>query len=89
MRPIVYEIRRTLTSKFVIVMIIAIVGLSSLLAYESGSTYSPSPVSSVPQLSTGFYMNGANVTVVGYAHNAYGNPVSGIKVSYDFNGIAY
>ncbi len=89
MKPIVYEIRRTLTSKFVIVMIIAIVGLASLLAYESGSTYSPSPVSSTPQLSTGFYMEGANVTVVGYAHNAYGNPVPGIKVSYDFNGTVY
>ena len=89
MRPIVYEIRRTLTSKFVIIMIIAIVGLSSLLAYESGSTYSPSPVSSIPQLSTGFYMSGSNITVVGYAHDAYGNPVSGIKVSYEYNGTIY
>ena len=89
MRPIVYEIRRTLTSKFVIIMIIAIVGLSSLLAYEAGSTYSPSPVSSAPQLSTGFYMGGSNITVVGYAHDAYGNPVSGIKVSYGYNGTVY
>ena len=89
MRPIVYEVRRTLTSKFVIIMIIAIVGLSSLLAYEAGSTYSPSPVSSAPQLSTGFYMGGSNITVVGYAHDAYGNPVSGIKVSYDYNGTVY
>ena len=89
MRPIVYEIRRTLTSKFVIIMIIAIVGLSSLLAYEAGSTYSPSPVSSTPQLSTGFYMGGSNITMVGYAHDAYGNPVSGIKVSYEYNGTVY
>jgi len=40
MKPIVYEIRRTLTSKFVIIMMIAIVGLSALLAYESASTSS-------------------------------------------------
>jgi ABC-2 type transport system permease protein len=89
MRPIVYEIRRTLTSKFVIIMIIAIVGLSSLLAYEAGSTYSPSPVSSAPQLTTGYYMSGSSVVMVGYAHDAYGNPVSGIKVSYDYNGTTY
>jgi ABC-2 type transport system permease protein len=89
MRPIVYESRRTLTSKFVIIMIIAIVGLSSLLAYEAGSTYSPSPVSSAPQLTTGYYMSGSSVVMVGYAHDAYGNPVSGIKVSYDYNGTTY
>ena len=41
MKPIIYEIKRSLTSKFVIIMIVAIVGLSALLAYESGSTFSP------------------------------------------------
>ena len=54
MKPIAYEIKRTLTSKFVIIMIIAIVGLSSLLAYESASTFSPLPVSTVPQVNYGY-----------------------------------
>lgn len=86
MKPIAYEIKRTLTSKFVIIMIIAIVGLSSLLAYESASTFSPLPVSTVPQVNYGYYSNGNNLDMVGYAHNAYGQPLSKITVYYEYNG---
>jgi ABC-2 type transport system permease protein len=89
MKPIAYEIKRTLTSKFVIIMIIAIVGLSSLLAYESASTFSPSPVSSTPQVNYGYYTTGTNLTMVGYAHNAYGQPVSKITAYYEYNGTYY
>ncbi|WP_393970712.1 ABC transporter permease subunit [Oxyplasma meridianum] len=89
MKPIVYEIKRTLTSKFVIIMIIAIVGLSSLLAYGAASTYSPSPVPSTPQVSYGYFANGTNLTMVGYAHNAYGQPVSKITAYYEYNGTYY
>jgi len=89
MKPIAYEIKRTLTSKFVIIMIVAIVGLASLLAYESASTFSPSPVSSTPSVVYGYYSSGSNLEMVGYAHNAYGNPVSKITVDYTYNGTSY
>ncbi len=89
MKPIVYEIRRTLTSKFVVVLIVAIVGLSALLAYESASTYSPSPVPTTPQLSYGYYDNGSNLVMVSYAHNAYGEPVSKITANFEYNGTTY
>jgi len=89
MKPIIYEIRRTLTSKFVVVMIVAIVGLSALLAYESASTYSPSPVPTAPQLSYGYYINGSNLVMVSYAHDAYGNPVSKVSASFEYNGTFY
>jgi len=65
MKPIVYEIRRTLTSKFVIIMMIAIVGLSALLAYESASISSSGDVPSEPLLSYGYFINGNNLTMVG------------------------
>jgi ABC-2 type transport system permease protein len=89
MKPIAYEIKRTLTSKFVIIMIIAIVGLSSLLAYESASTFTPHPVSSTPQVNYGYYASGTNLTMVGYAHNAYGQPVSKITAYFEYNGTFY
>ncbi len=89
MKPIIYEIRRTLTSKFVVIMIVAIVGLSALLAYESASTFSPSPVPTAPQVTYGYYENGGNIVMVSYSHNAYGNPVSKIKVSFEYNGTFY
>ncbi len=89
MKPIFYEIKRTLTSKFVIIMIVAIVGLTSLLAYEDASTYSPVSVPSTPELNFGYFINNGNLTIVGYAHDAYGKPDPRITVNYQYNGINY
>lgn len=89
MKPIVYEIKRTLTSRFVIIMMIAIVGLSALIAYESASTSESSSVSSTPDVSYGYFLNGNNLTMVGYAYDSYGNPVSGVNVYYQYNGSDY
>ena len=84
MRPISYEIRRTMTSKFVVLMMIAIIGLSSLLAYESASTFnSPSISSRTPSLNVGYYQSSGNITVVTYAFNPYGDPYGGLKVYVD------
>ncbi|MGC8547034.1 MAG: ABC transporter permease subunit [Thermoplasmata archaeon] len=89
MKPIVYEIRRTLTSKFVIIMMIAIVGLSALLAYETASTSTSVGISSQPSVSFGYFINGNNLTMVAYAHDSYGNPVSRVNVYYQYNGTEY
>lgn len=89
MKPIEYEIKRTLTSKFVIIMMIAIVGLASLLSYESASTFSPLPISSTPHVNYGYYASGTDLVMVGYAHNAFGQPVSGITAYYQYNGTFY
>ncbi|EQD42169.1 hypothetical protein B1B_14176, partial [mine drainage metagenome] len=89
MRPIAYEIRRTLTSKFVIIMIVAIVGLASLLAYENGSTFSSVNVPTTPELTTGYYISGQNLIVVGYFHDAYGSPITHITAYYEYNSSVY
>ena len=83
MKPIAYEIRRTLTSKFVVIMIIAIVGLVSLLSYENASTYSPVSIPSSPSLTTGYYINGQNLTMVGYFHDAFGSPDAQVTAYYE------
>ncbi|MEM3675597.1 MAG: ABC transporter permease subunit [Thermoplasmataceae archaeon] len=85
MSSIFYEIRRILRSKFVIVMIVAIIGLSSLLSYESGSTYKPVSVPSGNFFTYGYYFSHSNLTVVGYVYNSYGKPVKGVSVSYSYN----
>ncbi len=89
MKPIVYEIKRTLTSKFVIIMIVAIVGLSTLIAYESGSSYSPVSIPTTPSVATGYYLNGSSVTMVSYVHDAYGNPSKDVTVSYSYAGVIH
>lgn len=90
MKPIIYEIKRTLTSKFVIILIIAIVGLSSLLSYESAATFnSPSSAFAKPNLNYGYYIEGSNITMVGFAHNAYGEPASGVIAHFEYNGSFY
>ena len=89
MKPIIYEIRRSLTSKFIIIMIVAIVGLSALLAYESGSTFSPVSIPAKPSLTYGYYINGNSLTMVGYDHNAYGSPFPHVTDSFTYNGSVY
>ncbi len=79
-----YEIKRTLTSKFVIIMMVAIVGLVSLLSYENGSTYSAVNIPSSPILTNGYYLNGQNLTMVGYFHDAYGKPDTHITAYYTY-----
>ena len=86
MKPILYEIKRSLTSKFVIIMIVAIVGLSSLLAYESGSTFTSVSIPAKPSLTYGYYINGNSLTMVGYNHNAYGSPFPDVTDSFTYNG---
>ena len=91
MKPIIYEIKRTLTSKFVIVLIVAIVGLSTLIAYESAKGLADSSSSSVPSsvsLIPGYYIQGNNITVVTIPVNPYGQPdsshlSSGVSLSYN------
>lgn len=81
MRPISYEIKRTLTSKFVILMIVAIVGLSSVLAYESAATYHSSPLTSrTPHVSYGYYQSNGNVTMVLYSYEPSGAPYSNLHL---------
>ncbi len=89
MKPIAYEIRRTLTSKFVVIMIIAIVGLVSLLSYENASTYSPVSIPSSPSLTTGYYINGQNLTMVGYFHDAFGSPDAQVTAYYEYANNTY
>lgn len=82
MRPIAYEIRRTLTSKFVILMMVAIIGLSTLLAYESAASFNTSPFASrSPSVTTGYYISGGDLTVVTYSHDIYGSPYSDLKIN--------
>lgn len=89
MKPIVYEIKRTLTSRFVILLMLAIVGLSALLAYESASSSSTTGVPTTPQLAVGYYLVGNNLTMVGYIHDSYGIPTRNIDVFYEYNGTYY
>lgn len=91
MRPISYEIRRTLTSKFVILMIVAIIGLSTLLAYESAATYHSSSLTSrTPSVNYGYYFSDGNITVVTYSYDPHGAAYSGLQLYVDSqNGTSY
>ena len=89
MKPIVYEVKRTFTSKFVIIMMIAIIGFTALISYEVGSTYNPAPVSNAISLSDGYYISGTNATIVSYVHDSYGTPQSNITVHASIQGQSY
>lgn len=90
MRPFTYEVRRTLTSKFILLLIVAIIGLSALLAYESAVNYNTSPIASrTPSVNYGYYISGSNVTVVMYAYDPYGQPYSNLSINYFDQGLAH
>lgn len=90
MRPFTYELRRTLTSRFVILLIVAIVGFSSLLAYETSVNYNSAPFTSrAPAVSYGYYLSGGNATIVAYAYDSYGSPYDNLKLNYLDQGINY
>lgn len=90
MRPFTYELKRTLTSKFVILLIVAIIGFSSLLAYETSVNYNASPLTSrAPSVSYGYYISGDNATIVAYAHDPYGQPYGNLKLNYLDQGVYY
>ncbi|MGC8663282.1 MAG: ABC transporter permease subunit [Thermoplasmata archaeon] len=89
MKPISYEIKRTMKSKFVIILILAIVGLSALLAYENASSSNSSNVPSSPEAAYGYFISNNNLTMVAYIHDGYGNPVKNVLVYFQYNGSNY
>ena len=90
MKPFTYEVRRTLTSKFVILLIVAIIGLSTLLSYESAVNFNTTPLASrTPAVTYGYYLSGGNATIVTYAFDPYGQPYSDLNVNYNDQGITY
>lgn len=91
MKPIAYEIKRTLTSKFVIILIVIIVGLASLIAYESAKSEVPTSSSAQTSiyLNVGYYVSGSTLHVVGLPVNNLGQPSIGIgsaSLSYEYAG---
>lgn len=83
MRPIAYEIKRTLSSKFVILIVIAIIGLSTLLAYESESTARAPPISvNYVRMTYGYYFSSnSSLNLVMFGYNGYGSPEAGVVVN--------
>ncbi len=90
MRPVVYEIRRSLTNRFSIVLIVAIIGLSALISYEGGvsSTSHTIRIGTTNEVS-GYYVNGNAVTLVSYFYDQSGNPAKGITAMVLLNGTSY
>ncbi len=85
MRPVLYEIKRSFTSKFVILMLVAIIGLSALLSYESSASLTVSNVSSSTKVAAGYFLQGGELHVVTYAYSSTGSALSGVDVSVSYN----
>ncbi|MEM0128252.1 MAG: ABC transporter permease subunit [Thermoplasmatales archaeon] len=85
-----YEIRRSLTNRFSIVLIVAIIGLSALISYEGGvsSTSHTARLSSTNEV-TGYYVTGNQVTLISYFYDQNGNPVNDVKANAVLNGTRF
>lgn len=79
-----------MTSKFVILLMVAIIGFSSLLAYETSVNYNSSPFTSrAPAVSYGYYLSGGNATIVTYSHDIYGQPYDNLNLYLLDQGLNY
>ncbi len=90
MRPVFYEIKRSITNRFSIVLIVAIIGLSALISYEGGvsSTSHNARIGSTNEV-TGYYVSGNTVTLISYFYDQNGNPVSDVKANALLNGTRF
>lgn len=91
MRPVFYEIKRSTTSRFSVLMIVVIIGLSALISYEEGSLSSgrsagrSAPGRSVSEIS-GYYSNGDSLTLLSLFYDENGKPATGINATATLNG---
>lgn len=90
MRPFAYELKRTMTSKFVILLMVAIIGFSSLLAYETSVNYNSAPFTSrAPSVGYGYYLSNGNATIVTYSYNSFGQPYENLRINFFDQGVNY
>ncbi|MCL4421323.1 MAG: ABC transporter permease [Candidatus Thermoplasmatota archaeon] len=92
MRDFLYDLKRTLTGKFTIIMIVLVILLSIGMAYVTVTvSQSPSsaPPSAVSHVLPDIYPVKGGYKIVDYAVNGYGQPVPHLAVSsyvFSFNG---
>lgn len=84
MKPLLYEIKRTLTSKFVIAMIIVIILIALAAGFgikSSLANNNPSPAQSV-YTENGYYYDNGSYHLVNYAFNGYGQPMQNVNFNF-------
>ncbi|MCW6169447.1 MAG: ABC transporter permease [Thermoplasmatales archaeon] len=91
MRDFLYDLKRTLTGKFTIIMIVLVILLSVAVAFLviAPSTPSSAPPSAVSHVLPDIYPIKGGYKIVDYAINGYGQPVPNLAVSsyvYNFSG---
>lgn len=90
MKPVIYEIQRSLTARFSIILIVVIIGLTALISYEGGalSTARSGAGGNISEV-TGYYADGMNLTVLSYFYDQNGNPAKGIIANGTLNSTTY
>ncbi|MCL5783214.1 MAG: ABC transporter permease [Candidatus Thermoplasmatota archaeon] len=90
MSPILYDLRRTLTGKFTILLIILIVGFTALGAYTMSSSGSghTSP-GNIYHTDVGYYHSNGTYHIVTYTFDGYGTPVINTPISLSVNKTFY
>ncbi|WP_287960027.1 ABC transporter permease subunit [Acidiplasma sp.] len=86
MKPFIYDIKRTLTGKFTIIIIILLIIVTALSAYTAVAVTSSRDPSGTSIVMPSISSKNGNLTITEYAVNGYGNPVSGLTThAYIYN----
>ncbi len=87
-RAFLFDLRKTLTGKFSIGLVVAIVVISALAGYFYGQVAAPSSANTNQLHSIAYYQNGT-VHFSVLATNQYGGTVAGLPISIGYNNTYY
>ncbi|MCL6091025.1 MAG: ABC transporter permease [Candidatus Thermoplasmatota archaeon] len=86
MSPILYDLRRTLTGKFTILLIVMIVGFTALGAHALSSNGSGNATpSNTYHTDVGYYHSNGTYHIVTYTFDGYGTPVKDAPITLSLN----
>ncbi len=81
MRDILYDLKRTLTGKFTIILLVIIVLITAAFAYGTSANISSSSPSATARVLPGVFETHSGYNTTELAINGYGKPISGLAVS--------
>ena len=79
--PMVYDFRRTLTSKMMLLVFVAFILIGALVVFANAS--SGVQIQGVARVNTPlwYYYTGSGYQFLGYSYDLYGNPIAGVNYS--------
>lgn len=89
MRPVLYEFRKSVGSRTVIIFSIMVIAISAFGVIPLQEAQNSTLPYMHPQSDYAYYQNNSTYNIINYVYNKYGDPISGINFTISVNGSNY